>query len=81
MIAIVFATASCAQADYEAPTHKIKVSKPIQYTISEQQKAADELEWLDKRYNCDGCSTLQKMMIGYKKLRDKNRIARGEKLP
>lgn len=81
MIVMLFATVSCAKADYEAPTHKLKVAKPPEYTLGEQVKAADELEHLDKLYGCDGCSILQKMMIGYKKLRDKNRLARGEKLP
>jgi hypothetical protein len=81
MILIALGTVSCAKADFDAPTKKLTVAKPIGYTENEQSVAADELDILDSYYNCNGCSVLEKMMVGYKKLRDKNRIARNEKLP
>lgn len=81
MILAALGMGSCAKADYNPPTKKITIAKPIEYTKEEQKKAADELDALDKLYNCNGCSVLEKMMIGYKRIRDNNRIARGEKLP
>lgn len=82
MIAILFVMTSCAAADYDQrPTEKIVIAKPVTYRIQEQVRAADEIDVLDDHYQCVGCSTLEKMMIDYKKLRDKNRIARGEPLP